>query len=311
MAFSLGTLTAYVEQNANELLTKSVFGGKTISMLTKKVGIKSSETLNIMDTDAIIQAGGTCGFNSSGTTSITQRVLTVGKMKVQESLCPPDLEAYFTQKALEAGSDYDMIAYAKEYSALKVAKINRAMELLVWRATTSGGDQFNGLRYIIDNATGVIEANSTAYYGTPATEFNDTNALQVAQAVFKAIPADVIDAEDLVAFCGWDFFKNLINKITNSNFFAYVTDAVAKSGEITIPGTTLKFVAVHGLDNQNAIYCGQRSNMFYGTDLLSEEDKYSLKYDEVNELVKFSCRWKSGVQIAFPNQIVAFRIPPL
>lgn len=310
MSYSLGTLTGYVEQNGSDILTKMVFGGKTISMLTKKVGIKSAETLNLMDTDAIIQQGGSCGFNSSGTTAITQRQIVVGKMKVQESLCPPDLEAYFTQKALQAGSNYDMIAYSKDYTDLKVAKINRAMELLVWQADSNGADEFDGLRVILDAEATVVEANTTVYYGTPATSFTDSNALQIAQAVFKAIPADVIDASDLVAFCGWDFFKHLICDITNSNFFAYVTDKVVASGEITIPGTNLKFVAVHGLDGEDAIYCGQLSNLFYGTDLLSEEDKFTLKYDEINELVKFSAKWKSGVQVAFPAQIVAFRIPP-
>ncbi|MEI7668511.1 MAG: hypothetical protein WCJ33_00310 [Pseudomonadota bacterium] len=314
MAYSLGTLTAYVEQNSADLLTKAVFSAKTKSMLTPKVGIKSAETINKLDTDAVIQAGGSCGFNSSGTTTITQRTLTVGKMKIQESLCPADLEAYYTQGALMAGSNYDMIAYAKDYTDLKVKLINKALETLIWNARLSAGDYFDGFIRIFQHEPTVVEANTSAYVpgGTALTTYATAgNALKAFQAVNAAIPVEVIDATDMQVFCGWDTFRALIRDITNLNFFAYnVSSAEAVSGELTIPGTALKVTAVNGLNGTNSIYAGQKSNMFYGTDLLSEEDKFTLKYDEYSDLVRFSVKFKAGVQIAFPQFITAFRIPP-
>ena len=311
MAYSLGTLTAYVIQNGNEIYTKAVFGAKTISMMTPKVGIKSAETLNLMDTDAVIQAGGTCGFNSSGTTAITQRTLTVGKMKVQEQLCPPDLEAYFTQQALQKGSNYDMIAYAKDYSDLKVKKINAEMERLVWQGRLSGGSYFDGILRILQHETTVIEANTTTYMTAALTSFTAANTLSAFQGINRAIPVEVIDATDMNVFCGWDIFRLLIANITNLNFFAYTASSeAAVKGELVIPGTNLKVTAVNGLNGQNAIVACQKSNMFFGTDMLDEYEKFSLKYDEINEVVKFSVKWKAGVQFAFPQFVTAFRIPP-
>lgn len=311
MSYSLSTLTAYVEQNGNEIYTKAVFGAKTISMMTPKVGIKSAETLNLMDTDAVIQAGGTCGFNSSGTTSITQRTLTVGKMKVQEQLCPPDLEAYFTQQALQKGSNYDMIAYAKDYSDLKVKKINAEMERLVWQGRLSGGSYFDGILRILQHETTVIEANTTTYMTAALTSFTAANTLSAFQGINRAIPVEVIDATDMNVFCGWDIFRLLIANITNLNFFAYTASSeAAVKGELIIPGTNLKVTAVNGLNSQNTIVACQKSNMFFGTDMLDEYEKFSLKYDEINEVVKFSVKWKAGVQFAFPQFVTAFRIPP-
>lgn len=311
MSYSLSTLTAYVEQNGNEIYTKAVFGAKTISMMTPKVGIKSAETLNLMDTDAVIQAGGTCGFNSSGTTSITQRTLTVGKMKVQEQLCPPDLEAYFTQQALQKGSNYDMIAYAKDYSDLKVKKINAEMERLVWQGRLSGGSYFDGILRILQHETTVIEANTTTYMTAALTSFTAANTLSAFQGINRAIPVEVIDATDMNVFCGWDIFRLLIANITNLNFFAYTASSeAAVKGELVIPGTNLKVTAVNGLNSQNTIVACQKSNMFFGTDMLDEYEKFSLKYDEINEVVKFSVKWKAGVQFAFPQFVTAFRIPP-
>jgi len=314
MAYSLGTLTAYVEQNAQDLLTKAVFSAKTKSMLTPMVGIKSSETLNKMDTDAIFQAGGSCGFNSSGTTTITQRVLTVGKIKVQEELCPAAMEPYYTQAALIAGSNYDMIAYAKDYTDLKVKLINKTLETQIWNARLSAGDYFDGFIRIFQHEPTVVESNTSAYVpgGVALTTFATSgNALKAFQAINAAIPVEVIDASDMNVFCGWDVFRALIRDITNTNFFAYtVSSAEATSGTLTIPGTALKVTAVNGLNGTNSIYAGQKSNMFFGTDLLSEEDKFTLKYDDYSDLVRFSVKFKAGVQVAFPQFITAFRIPP-
>lgn len=313
MAYSLGTLTAYVEQNGNEILTKAVFGAKTISMMTPKVGIKSAETLNLLDTDAVIQSGGTCGFNSSGTTTVTQRTITVGKMKVQEQLCPPDLEAYFTQQALTKGSNYDSIAYAKDYTDLKTKLVNKAMETLVWQARISSGDKFDGLLRILAHETTVVEANTSTYVpgGSALVNFTTAgNALKAFQAINQAIPVEVIDAPDMNVFCGWDVFRRLVTDVTNLNFFHYEAGDAMNKGAMVVPGTNLTVTAVNGLNNMNTIVAGQKSNMFFGTDMTDEYEKFSLKYDEINEVVKYSVKWKAGVQVAFPQFITAFRIPP-
>src|SRR6476469_8109259 len=108
MAFDVSALAAYVKQNGNKWLTDLVTGSRTAALIQAQgnlqVGVKSATTLNILDTDAIFQAGGTCGFNASGSTTITQRQITVGKIKVHEKLCPKDLEAKFTQESLTKGS---------------------------------------------------------------------------------------------------------------------------------------------------------------------------------------------------------------
>jgi len=73
MAFNVSALANYTEENAALLVTSSVLGAKTASLIKSAgnvmVGVKSSETINIMDTDAIFQSGGSCGFTASGSTT--------------------------------------------------------------------------------------------------------------------------------------------------------------------------------------------------------------------------------------------------
>ena len=103
MAFVVSTLTDYAKENEALLVTSSVLGSKTATLIKSQgnvlVGVKSSEKIGIMDTDAFFQDDSDCGFNASGTTTFTQRSVTVGKIKVQEALCPKGLESKYLQKA--------------------------------------------------------------------------------------------------------------------------------------------------------------------------------------------------------------------
>ena len=92
MSFSIGGLTDYVEQNKLPLLTTAVFDAKTQSLMQKRVGVKNQEALNLMDTDAVFQSATACAWAASGTTSFSQRVISVARVKVQEELCPRELE---------------------------------------------------------------------------------------------------------------------------------------------------------------------------------------------------------------------------
>ena len=90
MSFNVSALSNYTIENQDQLVSAAVLGAKTATLIKTQgnvmVGVKSAEKINIMDTDAVFQAGGTCGFNASGTTTFTQRTVTIGKIKVNESL---------------------------------------------------------------------------------------------------------------------------------------------------------------------------------------------------------------------------------
>ena len=75
MALDLSGLTNYVRENELQLATSLVFKPKTAQLIegagNVQVGVKSADKINIMETDAVFQAGGSCGFSSSGTTAFT------------------------------------------------------------------------------------------------------------------------------------------------------------------------------------------------------------------------------------------------
>lgn len=389
MAFDVSGLANYTEQNKTELITQSVFGSKTISLMNPMTGIKSAETINIVDTDAVFQAGGSCGWNASGTTTITQRTVTVGKVKIQEALCPKTLEAKYTQTLLQAGSNPEAIPFEQIYAEKKASLIASQMETAIWQGDTTSatnnlsyfdgliknigkvysasgvknvnaitgtgtvssavgtavitgvgttftslgiaaGDKLKigattGLVLTVDSATqitmtanfGVLNTaqpwtfipTTATNFASPVTSYSTAadTLITSMQALYNTVPANLLDKEDLRAFMGWDVYRALMAQITNGKYFNYTSDS-AVSGEMVFPGTNLKIVAVHGLNSTNKIYATTLSNLYFGTDLMGEEDDFTIEYAKEAREVRFHSEWKAGCNVAFLADVIQFTL---
>lgn len=314
MSFSVGTLAAYTKENEQLLVSASVLGSKTAGLIKDQgnvmVGVKSAETINIMNTDAIFQDGSSCGFNASGLTSFTQRTVTVGKIKVNEALCMKDLESKYLQKALPAGSRYDSMVYSEEFSNLKASKIASQLEIALWQGNTGSVDvnlnKFNGISTLITTAgASVINANSVAYHGVVETSITDANVIGIFDDIYKAIPASIIDKDDVAIFCGMDTFRTYTVKLKSSNLYHYQFDGKANT-EFYLPGTNVKVIAVQGLNGTGDIVAMRISNLFIGTDLLNEEERFEIFFAKEADQVRFVAEFKMGVNFAFPDEIVKF-----
>jgi hypothetical protein len=315
MAFNVDALANYTKENEALLVSSSVLGSKTAGLIKDQgnvmVGVKSAETINIMDTDAIFQSGSSCGFNASGTTNFTQRTVTVGKIKINESLCPKDLEAKYLQKALPAGSRYDSIVFAEDYTTRKADKIASQLETALWQGDTTSGNvnlnKFDGLIKLVNAASGPVQANALAYISSVATSITSSNVIAVFDAVYQAIPATVVSKEDMTIFCGMDVFRTYLIALRAANSFNYAIDVKADT-EFILPATTIKVVAVQGLNGTNKLYAMRLSNLFIGTDLLNEEERFELFYAKEADQVRFVSEFKMGVNFAFPDEVVKFTL---
>jgi hypothetical protein len=324
MAYNVAALTNYTEENVDVLVMRSLFQAKTMSLIQKEgnvmTGVKSSETINILDTDAVFQAGGTCGFNSSGSTAFTQRTVTVGKIKINESLCPKALETKYTQKALAQGSKYEKIPFEQEYTDLKAGTISDQLEVALWQGDTNSVNvnlnKFDGFIKLIDAAAASVQSNVAAYIasGAPiaaATGITLGNVKGIVNSMWLALPAKIQGKDDIRIFCGWDTFNKFISSYTDSNLFHFAPgggEVKQENGEVVIPGTNYILTAVHGLDGTNRLFALRMSNMWLGTDLENEEERWEIFFAKEADEIRFVAEFKDGVNVAFPNEIVTFTL---
>ena len=316
MALELSGLTNYTKQLVRPLLTSAVIGAKTQQLIMDSgivlTGIKSSAAIPLMDTDAVFQTDG-CGYNPSGTTSFTQRTVTVGKIMLAETICPKDFEAKFTQEALRAGSNYTDFGNAEfldAYLAKKNARIAAQLETAIWQGDATGAtgnlNKFDGLIKLIDPTA--IDANVTGFTGLSAvvSTITQSNVVAATEGIYKAIPAAVIGKGDVKIFVGYDWYRLLIMAYRALNLFSY-NPQDANANSFILPGTNIEIIAVHGLNGTGDAYAISMSNMVLAVDLEDEEANYRVWYSEDNDEIRTKVSFKVGVNVGFPSEAVKFK----
>jgi len=317
MSLSLGTLSAYTKQLVQPLLTSAVIEAKT-QQLIMDGGIvipnaKSVVAVPIMDTDAVFQSD-SCTWNPSGTTSFTQRTITVGKIKVEESICPKDLEAYFTQEALKQGSTYEDFGNA-EFQAAFLAKKNlriaAQIETALWQGdiTGSGGanlNKFDGLIKLIDGGS-PVDANVSGFTGVATiTTITASNVVAATEGIYKAIPAAVMAKGDVKIFVGNDWYRLLIMAYRGLNLFSY-NPQDANASSFILPATNIEIISTNGLNGTGDAYAISLSNMAMAVDLEAEEENYTMWYSKDNGDVRFRVAFKIGVNVGITSEAVKFK----
>jgi hypothetical protein len=99
------------------------------------------------------------------------------------------------------------------------------MKLQLWMdilQTSSNLNQYDGYKKL-DAATGVT---------LQLLNFTAANAINV-DALYAAIPVEVLDAEDMAIYMGRDYLEKHTTALKNANMFHYNADST--DGEIVLP----------------------------------------------------------------------------
>lgn len=317
MALSVSSLTDYIIENEDLLIAKSLFAGKTSDLISSEgtvmTGVKFAEKINILGTDAIFQNGTGCTRVSSGNTSLTQRQVTIGDIAIVEDICVKTLNSKYMSKKLAKGSNTNVLPFEQEYADLKATTIAKQLEIAIWQGDTASGNanlsKFDGLIKLVDAAGTAVNGNPTSI--ATGTGITTSNVKGIVNGVWLALPADVTGSDDIREFCGWDTFNKFINAFTDQNLFNFAptgSEVSAANGTVVIPGTNYKLTAVHGLDGTNRLFALRMSNLFAGVDLVNEEDKFEMMEDQFKDYLRFKAQFKYGVNVAFPDEIVSFKL---
>jgi hypothetical protein len=325
MGYNVAALADYTRQNANELVMASHFDAKTQQLIMSEgnvmTKVKSAQTINILSNTPFFQSDTTCGFNASGTTTFTQRVVTVGPWKVQEQYCEKDLNAKYTQEALKAGSSNEDLPFEQQITEEIAGGIAEALEVAIWQADTAGSagtnglmNKFDGILKLLNAASGtVVQANASGYLGIPAITgaITTTNIKNIVDAAWFALPAKVQGKSDVRIFVGYDFYNTYLQAYRDQNLFNFAptnTSEKAYGGEVVIPGTNYRLTPVHGLDGTRRVVALRMSNLFMGVDLEGEENDFKIWYSLDDMVNKLHAAGKTGINFAFPGEIVNFII---
>ena len=291
MALDLTSLSQYVEEQRLPLIRKSVFAAPSTKHFNLQTGVKHAAALNILSTEVVFGDGATCGWNESGTTAFSQRVLEVGNFKVNMSFCDRAMLKYWNGYEVRVAAGQKELPFEEDFVGGIIDGIAKKLENIIWNGVkaTDGAD---GLLTIL-----AAESASTIAAGATSADTEYERVLKV----YKAIPAAKLDKAEI--FMGMDEFRGLVLELTAKNLYHYdpkVDDAM----QIILPGTSTKINAVSGLNGVKAIIAADPENIYYGCDMEGDEEKFDLWYSKDNQEFRLAVAFNAGVQVAFPDEVV-------
>ena len=282
MAYNVQALGAYVQENRDIILKDIVFGGEygnTIPLMTKQLGIKTTEKIHPSTLEAVLQdVIGECGFNPQGDLNITERSITTSQKKVNMEFCLEKLLGKFAEYKVRVGANPDALPFEAEIIDGLVKSINKQVEKGVWTD-------------LITNTTAQLTVAST---GT---------AYERVMAVYMALPEAVL--EDAVIFVSPATFREYVNDLVNKNFYHY-NPADGDLEEIFIPGSGVKVRKAKGLAEQteDVIFGTSPKNMIYGTDFMDNKEEVKAWFSDDNDTYRIKVRFNYGANVAFPDLVV-------
>jgi len=299
-------MTAWVNEHAMDMIKEAVLKGRTTDLVTVQGGIKHAATINRLSTDVTGQAGA-CGWNAAGTTTLDQRTITVCDIKVNEAICLNDLENYYTSVMMNPGSYNTDIPFEQLFAENKRDQLMALIEDLIWKGdTVEGSGNLDLCDGLIKLFTAGITASSSAY-GTYSVSALGSEIVDKVDAMIASLDVNVIDAEDLHIFMGYAEYRTYAKALRDANLFHY-TGAENQGQDFSQihPGTNVRVIAVRGLNNANRFVLTPASNIYVGTDLLSDAEDFKIFYSQDFDEVRFLAKWKLGVQVAYLEHVVFY-----
>lgn len=288
------SLTAYVEQRRLPLIKEAVLKAKSASLFNLQTDIKTSAALNLLSTDVEFGDGLTCGWDEAGTQTLSQRVLTTGNIKINMAYCDKAMLKYWTQYQVRVAAGQKTLPFEEDFISGVVENVKAAIETAIWQGDTTSSTNnlsyFDGLLKILKNDAGTVDVTITG-----------TSAYADIMAVYNAIPEKVLDGASILV--GADTFRKFVQELVAKNYYHYSGENL--NGEIYLPGSQVKVIAVNGLNGTDKIVAGQLDkNFFYGCDMMNDEEKFEMWYSQDFREFRLAIEFNAGVQVAFPDEIV-------
>ena len=293
MALNVSTLSNYVEEKRLPLIAKSFLRGKTIDLIQLETGVLQDTALNLVSAQVEFGDGASCGWNPTEGVALSQRLLKPTFLKVNQVFCDKDLLKKWASYEVKLAAGREQLPFEEKFLEEIANAINESIEKLVWQGDSSHTNEPDGFLKILGaGGSGVVSVTWTA----------GTSAYNKIKAVCNKIPANIIDKEDTVIFVGEETYREFIQDLVAANLYHFSPDY--KAGEYMVPGTSVRVIAVNGLNSTGKIVAGRLSNFFYGVGAEDDKDTFDFWYSQDNREFRLAVYFAMAVQVAYPNEIV-------
>ena len=169
------------------------------------------------------------------------------------------------------------------------------------------------LNFFLAANLSTIQANSgwTSGY-TGSVTMTSSNAIAIIDymiALMNTSGSQILTQPDLTIFLGYDDFNALITAWRAFNGF-HIQVGQEETGkqrwEFIYPGTTIRIVAVRGLNGSKKRILTNAKNLVIGNDLDVDITKFRIWFEDLSDTIFFRAKFKQGAGAYYYQNIVIY-----
>ena len=272
---------------------------KSLDFLTLIENIKFKSNIQRMAGSSVVRDA-TCDFTDHGTLAMTEKVLEPKNLQVNLDLCKKTLLSSWEALEMRAGAGSPPPPSFEDYVISYMGEIIAdAAESSIWSGVAANNGEFAGFLgtatgYLLPGVDGtVIQSSASGAY----TAANIIANLQTLTADMAANISPVLRKEDLYIYMNPKTYAFYISAVSTLGY----VNAYNMNGDYEPVFEGYKIAVCPGMvDNQ--LVAATRSNMFAGTDLLSDTTRIALLdmsnldgSDNIRVVAKYSMGVQTGV----------------
>jgi hypothetical protein len=307
MATTTSITTTYAGEFAGKYVAAALLSAPTLDkgLIEIMPNVYYKSVIQKVNTDDILKDA-TCDFDPTSTVTLTERVLTLEEFQVNLQMCKKDFEqtwqavemGYSSFKNVPASFTDFIVAYAAERVAARI-------EQNIWAGVNASAGQFAGFQTLFAADSDVIDVT-----GTTVTA---SNVITELGKVVDAIPAALYGKEDLFLYVPQNVAKAYVRALGGFAASGVGANGVDNAGTTWFNNQELYFdgikVAVANGLSSNKMVAAQKSNLFFGTGLLSDKNEVRLidmADIDGSQNFRLIMRMSAGIQYGIGSDIVYY-----
>ena len=282
-------------------ISAALKASNSLDYLTMIENIKFKSNIQALNQTVNSVVDATCDFTAAGTLALTEKVLEPKNLQVNMDICKETLLSSWEALQMRAGAGAPPPASFEDYVISYMGEIiAQATEDSIWGGTAVAG-QFNGFNGAV---TGLLlpAVDATVVQDAASAAYSATNIIANLQAAVAAIPTTTLGKEDLHIYMNQRTYQYYISAVSTLGY----VNAYNMNGDYVPMFEGYKIAVCNGM-TINEIVIAQKSNLFFGTDLLSDATRINLM-DMANldgsDNIRMVARYSAGVQTGTGADIV-------
>jgi len=269
--------STYAGEFAGKYIAAALLSAKTLDnkYITIMPNVKYKSVIQKIAVNNII-SDASCDFTATGSVALTERLITPKELQVNLQLCKQNFVESW--EALQLGySAFDNIpANFTDFLISYVGgQVAAATETAIWQGVAATNGSFGGLYTALSSSVGADGA-AAPITASLSGSITSTNVLAALDSVVSAIPTTVYGKEDVLIYVPTNVAKAYQQALAGGQYGANGWNNTMNVGEKPMNFNGIELALCPGLGN-SAIVAAQKSNLFFGTGLMSD-------YNEVRVL---------------------------